>query len=315
MLSRLSHIDKYYDLLDMVSKKYSVRQEGNDIHSITPANGCIGKIVTLVALTHGDEVIGLHIFMDLLLKLLKGKIQLTGQIYLLLANKDAYFADSRFVDTDLNREYANNPSNRLESRRALEIKRIVDGSDYVIDIHQCIEETLTPFFILPYSKESYGWARKVAPNIPIILHRNISTANTLSKYSHAKGKKGVTFEVGSTGVDASQLEIGIDIVKKFIAYPDMKTSSDNIMEYTDTYEIEFIHPYAGEKVEFVKKFANFEDVKQGQLIAIANGIELVSPLTGKILLFPRKWFSQDSKVVPEGIFAIIKEADINLSKS
>lgn len=212
-------IDYYARLLDSLPSHLKVSILYKDIHCIVPeVINYSNKKVALVALTHGDEVIGLHIFIKLLEQLISGKFILDGELILVIANKAAYLDNQRYIESDLNRAYGQSEISTLEGSRSSVIKSVVDKCDYIIDIHQCIEDTLHPFFILPFSKESYLWIATVAPHIPIIIKNNIVEATTLSSYGFLSGKKSVTFEVGSFGFDISQLEFGYNAIKSFLQF-------------------------------------------------------------------------------------------------
>lgn len=216
----------------------------------------------------------------------------------------------RYIETDLNRTYGQNNHDTLENRRSNIIKPIIDQCDYIIDIHQCIEDTLNPFFILPYSEESHQWIISTAPNIPVIKKLNITQASTLSTYGYLEGKMAVTFEVGSHGVDVYQLEVGIHTTQSFLNFawsnhrhpqairPEQHTAS--------TYDIQHFQPYTGGEVKFEKNFKNFESIHKNQVIAYVNGIAISSPITGKVLLYPQKWFVKNSTVQPDGLFIVIQ---------
>ncbi len=164
-LNYQQYLDEFESLITLLGAVYNVIEVEHDIYRITPKNiEYKNASIALVALTHGEEVIGLHIFNALLNQLLyQGKICIEGPLYLIVANRRAYLKNQRYIDTDLNREYGDEKSEMLENKRAKVIKAVVDQCDYIIDLHQCMHPTIIPFFILPYSPENLSWVRWVAP--------------------------------------------------------------------------------------------------------------------------------------------------------
>ncbi len=299
------YLEKFDHLLGELPATISVEALGKDAYALTPSRTVKpAPTIALVGLTHGDEVIGLHLFIDLLKQLMNGCIELKGTLTLILANRDAYLAGRRYVETDLNRCYGNDDQSTLEGRRSIQIKSAITGSDVIIDLHQCIEKTLHPFFILPYSVQSYRWINEVAPTLPIIKREHITQASTLSTYGYLNGKKAVTFEVGDYGFDDEQRRFGLEVINAFLrhAWDGIKASNktDNPM-----YVIRHHEPYPGGKVRFAKSFVHFEWVEKDETIVYLNETPVVAPMAGKLLLYPQHWFNKESNIQAEGLFAII----------
>lgn len=308
------HLKHFTKLITALSKEdnYRVKSVDSDIYYISPQpSKKTNKSIALVALTHGDEVIGLHILNEFILKILEKKLILNGDLYLILANRDAYLKNQRYLDVDLNRVYGKKlPSTLIEEKRVQKIKPIIDKCDYIVDIHQSIEDTLHPFFILPYTDESYRWVSQAAPNIPVIFQEISNKVTTLSSYGTAKGKMAVTFEVGGSGVDVYQLELGSNVVQQFVELAHgspQVANKHHLRSHAPVYNIQHFEPYKQGRVQFSKKFVNFESVTKGQTIALVDDKVVKSPMEGKIILYPRKWFSPDSTSKADGLFFILKE--------
>ncbi len=311
----VSHLSKLDDLLENLKYDDKVKEVAPDIYGLFPeTTNPYASSVALTAITHGDEIIGLPLFQLLLEEYLEGSFTPDAPLYLIIANRDAYRKKQRYVETDLNRAYGENSKKCLEHKRASIIKPIIDRCDYSIDIHQCIEETLHPFFLLPYSAANYSWVKNVVPEIPTVIRKNVTTATTLSSYAFLQGKKAVTFEVGSHGVDEKQLNLGMSTIKRFLAHAwKQETVFDNNIvtnQSSLTYEIKYFQGYQSGQVRFEKKFSNFERVNKGQIIAYVDDIPTPSPISGKILLYPSHWFLENSTVKPDGIFVIVQELKV-----
>ena len=195
-----------------------VERVHQDIYRLSKKGSSIASI-GLVALTHGDEIVGLHILTELALRICAGKITVKGDIYFILANRHAYLKRQRYIDKDLNRLYGQQSlGSTVEEKRVVQIKEVLKHCDYVIDFHQTIGETFHPFFILPFNQGGYGWAASIASGIPIILRDTSKVVTTLSSYVESLGKKGVTFEVGANGVDDVQINRGVEIASNIIDF-------------------------------------------------------------------------------------------------
>lgn len=198
-------LDKFYNLIRKLSNSFLVEEMAEDIFRISPYKLTSNnpKKLLISSLTHGDEIIGIHLLVELLEKLNSNDIQLNCILHLSISNKEAFLANQRYIDVDLNRSYSSKDITKKEVKLAHKIKKIADISDYILDIHQTIQPTISPFFILPYSEEYYLWLSNLIPEIPVILRRDIENATTLSTYGYLKNKFAVTIEVGANGVEES----------------------------------------------------------------------------------------------------------------
>ena len=303
--------DQYLDLFanniaELKSKDFKITQTDKDIWKISPRI-ITAKSIAFVAITHGEEVVGLHILNEILFRLLENKLQLKGDLYLILGNREAYLKNQRYIKADLNRAYhIEGKSDKYEEQRALSIKKTIQNCAYVLDFHQSVEDTLFPFFILPYNDKPYDWVSYIGPNIPIIEKNALQKITTLSNYVHSIGKYGVTLEVGGSGFDAYQIALGTKVAENIINSADQEnfyTSSNR--DKASLYTIDYHEDYDVGEVQFIKKFINFETVEKDQIIALKDNKEVKTPIAGQILLYPQVWFKKDSPTAPEGIFAII----------
>lgn len=312
MKTGIDKLNHFENLIKLTSKIFDIKNISNDIYLIKSNNNLNknNSSIAIVALTHGDEIIGLDILIELLYNLLEKKLSLSTDLYLIIANKMAYLKGQRYIENDLNRVYSKQP-NCLESKRASVIKEAIEHCDYIVDIHQTIEDTFNPFFILPFNKEQETWIRSISPNIPIVARENVETITTLSTYGFLNQKRAVTFEVGGSGVDLYQLELGFSIIKEFISYASQEknvvVTNSKERSLSEVYRMSYFHPYSKNdgEVKFHKKFTNFEMIEKEQTIAMVGKKTICSPIEGKILLYPRKWFKEDSNTKPDGIFTIL----------
>ena len=114
-----------------------------------------GPHVMINALTHGNELCGMHVVKRLLDLNIR---PVCGELTLSFANVAAYQCfspqrlDARFLDRDFNRlwhdELLQEDSHSIEARRAHELLPVVRTVDRLLDLHSTWH-ALKPFFVLP----------------------------------------------------------------------------------------------------------------------------------------------------------------------
>jgi len=102
-------------------------------------SGKKGPTVLIAGSMHGNEHVGAKFIKYFLKNIDSGKIKLKkGNLFLLLANPQAFEKDVRFIDVNLNRVFTKEKDlSFLEYRRALEIENFFKKKhiDYVLDLH------------------------------------------------------------------------------------------------------------------------------------------------------------------------------------
>ncbi len=245
------------------------------------------------------------------MQLIRKQITLTMDVVLILANRQAYLAGTRFIDQDLNRLYGQiTPTNTLESKRINKIQPHLLTSDYCIDFHQTVEETNTPFFIFPYQETTYFWARQILPFVPIIAVEKPSHITTSSSYMYLLNKRGMTVEIGSNGIDTNQLSQGLEIIHNALSYNPLNYSVKPSSELGPIYTSHHLEPYNGGEIVFRKNLKNFDSIHSGDIIGKLDGRDIVSQKNGKILLFPQIMF-ENKQAPPEGIYCLIQETTLD----
>jgi succinylglutamate desuccinylase len=81
--------------------------------------------------THGNEQVGLALAQ----KYLKGQTEFFDY-QTIICNPKAVEINKRFVEQDLNRSFPGIKNGNYEQNRAFEITKLLDKSDFIIDIHQ-----------------------------------------------------------------------------------------------------------------------------------------------------------------------------------
>jgi len=91
-----------------------------------------GAIVVIIGAVHGNEKIGVQVI-ESLKKTLNLK-EISGELYLIIANPRALEQNKRFIDTDLNRLFGETTpqfSAGVEEKRSEEIKPILQMKNYI----------------------------------------------------------------------------------------------------------------------------------------------------------------------------------------
>ncbi len=136
-------------------------------------SGAAGPSVTVLALTHGNEIAGAWVMSELLERGLRPE---RGRLALVFANYQAFgeAADSprRFVDLDFNRVWdralLDGPGQAWELQRARELRPIFEKSDYLLDLHTTATDD--PAFLISTAKRD---ALALLEKLPEPSHRII----------------------------------------------------------------------------------------------------------------------------------------------
>lgn len=244
------------------------------------------KTLTLCTLVHGNEIGGIEIFLKLLEEIETKQLIVKSNLRLILGNVEAYFEDKRFIETDLNRAFGLAGHKKKEELRAREFESFLQDSDILIDIHQTIGPTSTPFFIFEFEKNSYNLARSLHPDLPVvaITKKRSFAGKTSTAYTIAHGGMGITIETGQKAIDETQISLGLEIARKAIERDFTKVIPDFPLSHTYTF-FQIINNPNG-TLEMVKKLSNFDPVKKDELLAKNDEMEVHSEVDGKVL-FPK----------------------------
>ena len=259
-----------------------------------------GYVTTIVGCTHGDEKIGAEI-LDWLLETLNPE-DICGEIRLVLANPEAYDADRRFMDEDLNRlmaperlaEIAAKPEHErnTEEKRALELAELYKDVDHLLDIHATGKPSEFSFTCSADTPIHNAIAENFDVDYIISEHESAQTSMAVGPtdtYIDLLGGVGVTLEAGwlgdSTLLDATKEDVARFLkhvgavpnmpvtekrkkpAQKFVIYEEMRAATDEYIPAAD--------------------FSNFHEFKQGELIATDGGTEIRAS-KDSVIIFPKK---------------------------
>jgi hypothetical protein len=294
-----SELKRFDDLIQDVSRTHGVETLANQVHIIRPRTiipRASGRDVdlTISGLIHGVEVAGLSVLNEVLSLVTSGRCPLSISVGVALGNLPAARQQKRFVERDLNRSFGRQETSVAEDRRADELERLFGRTRYLLDIHQVKLPCDQPFWIFPYTKTGFVFARAVAPDVPLVTHwgKGFSADGQCSdEWTNRSGGFGVTIELGQNGFDEAQIARGVAAACRSLevaaamvggAVPqNVGTGKAPVYTWAE------IVPYPDTGAPVLDPgWHNFKLVNQGQRIGSFDGRELLAPVTGPVL-FPK----------------------------
>ena len=162
-----------------------------------------GPRVVMFCGVHGDELSGIHAVEKLFFDFFTGARTLfKGSLTLARANAEAFAAERRYVKHNLNRMFRDEygpdiDRGSYEYRRALELKPILRGCDYFLDLHSA-PIAQEPFLIA--EQHAIGFYAKLGLPHIIMGWNKFSggpTGGDAENYANLHGAKAATLESGS----------------------------------------------------------------------------------------------------------------------
>lgn len=258
-----------------------------------------GACTVIMAGVHGNERIGVQVIQELQ-RLLELE-HMSGEVYLILGNPNAYKHNVRCIDQDMNRlfdkktlEHIKNLTFRqlnAEQKRVLEVVPILQKADFLLDIHSTINPSI-PFVFIENTKKHLQLAEYFdteyivcnAPNGPQDMN------SCADNFVDRCGGVGLTYESG-WHKDEQCFENVLLKAKLFLAYtkvafkdlhpPIKKFHSKILLLYQSI--IPESHQFC-----FLKKFKNFEKVSAGTVIAVDGKKEMYAKRDSQILFIKTK---------------------------
>ena len=175
--------------------------------------------LTILALVHGNEPLGLNIVIDLMTSILEGGFTPNLSLCFSLGNVPAYVVNQRYIDIDLNRTFGLKDIQGQELHSRNRVEKILNTTKYMLDLHQTQAPSSNEFFIAKKSDEHFHFCNAVAPKTPAVTYdSSISLSNESDGYVDSKGGIGITLELGQIGYDPMYLHRGINICINAISY-------------------------------------------------------------------------------------------------
>jgi len=301
-----------------LTSRYHVIKLCEDAFSISPKKNALhipGKNfgLTLTGIIHGNELGGLKLLNTVLECFVESSShEIPFPLAFVLGNPEAAKKQCRFIDTDLNRAFGQvSGLQSLESCRAKELEPIFAESAFMIDFHQTIEPTLTPFWISPFRQETWRFASRLLQNfIPFVTNKpkeNSKNGYCADDFVSRKGGVALTIELGEKGFNPYQNALGYQVthraLSQLIDYFSGKAFSD-VYSSPSSYTWVDCVPYPKGEVLLQPGLRNFQDIEEQQLLGTSSGKPILASCSGKIL-FP-KYVNQNQPVKPKELFRIIR---------
>lgn len=256
-----------------------------DSHGFVVCGNKSDRIDLLITgLMHGNEVIGVEVINKIINHFVENK-EININLGLLLCNLEAARKDLRFVESDLNRSFSVAEMTTLEHRRAVQIAKIVDQADFVFDLHQTVEPSLTPFFVIEHNHELIEVANHLLPQFPIVTFGQggfSKSGKTMLEYSSSKKIKAMVIECGQKGF-SEELS-----TKVATACLELIKNLKNI-KIQKPKEISVLHLVSSVtnmgNTHLIPGLVSYLPIKQGQVLAHEGEIEIKAPFDGR-LVFP-----------------------------
>jgi len=156
------------------------------------------KTLVFMGGIHGDEITGIKVIKKLKKYFEKNKQNINVKTY--FGNPKAIKENKRFIDADLNRCFGENknPKN-YEEKRAIFLKKKLEKTDYLVDIHSTILDSKS-FCIIFDKKNQMPIAEIFETDFIVSTEKYFGKINkkifTLDRFIASKNKIGLTIETG-----------------------------------------------------------------------------------------------------------------------
>ena len=266
-------------------------------------SGRPGHHVMLSAIVHGNEICG-AIALDFLFRNEVRPHQ--GRLTLGFANHEAYRAfdaedpmATRFLDEDFNRTWGEDvldgDRSTMETRRARELRPVMDTVDYLLDIHSMQHKT-PPLMISGPLEKGRALARQLGTPAHIVSDEGHAAGTRMRDYADfgdpASTKNALLLECGQHWELASA-EVAIDTALRFLklyGVVDEEFCADHHLPLPDSQMlIEVTGPVTvkTDAFRFASRFVGFDRLeKAGTLIGWDGDEEIRTPYDDCILIMP-----------------------------
>ncbi|MCB9228429.1 MAG: succinylglutamate desuccinylase/aspartoacylase family protein [Deltaproteobacteria bacterium] len=297
-------LERFTLQMNNLAKVLTVKELAPYVYTISPENPILHQVhdrtlpLTISALIHGDETGGLASINDFLNLLISSPHFLEIPIGLALGNPEAALKNSRYLERDLNRSFAFPEKKLHEPIRAAQLEKLLRISQYYIDLHQTSQKSSSPFFIFPYTAESYQFARELLPGIPIVTHwkESFSSEGCCSdEFHNQNGGTGITIEMGLKGIDPYQSSFGFFLITRALG---LIRRRHDLIPYTANLTPPAkarapLYTWSAVRRVHLKDQArldhgwyNFREVSKGDTLGQIGGKPMLAEASGKIL-FPK----------------------------
>ena len=242
-----------------------------------------GNISTIMAGTHGNEICGIQAFENIIPNL---EIE-HGTVFFILGNPKAIAENVRYTEYNLNRafkdisEYSKAELKNYELQRAQEIKKYLDKSSALLDIHSAKKKT-EPFIFC--EEKSISTAQELSSKfLKIVLGINAVEPGGTDGYMANMGKIGICVECGQHN-DKSAITLAEQSIHNFLKNRGHIQKSNN-ENRADKPIINLEYSYYTKTNSFIleRNFSDFEHLEKGTLVGKDSGKSIYTPFSGYIV--------------------------------
>jgi succinylglutamate desuccinylase len=234
-------------------------------------SGIPGPKSIIFAGVHGDEICGVKAFQKVLSDLVINK----GSAVFVIANPEAIEKNVRFTEFNLNRsfkevsEYTNAEKETYEYKRAQVLKQYLDDADVLLDIHASFTPESEPFVICERNADA------ITEYFPVIFKKIVYGFDAIEPggtdfYMNRVGKIGICAECGYL-LDPNAVDLAVEVIMSFLRARE-HVNNEGAQKISDTSRdyIQMTELYHTKTDFFIltRPFADFEEIKAGELIAI-----------------------------------------------
>lgn len=264
-----------------------------------------GPLVFITGGIHGNEPSGVLALQKVFKLLEEVRPEIEGTIVGISGNQKGLQQNKRYIDEDLNRTWTeeNIAKHAPDSHEQTEMFEIIEVMDrfqkdveythrYFLDCHTTSAAT-TPFISVQEVDDNDAWAHR----FPCFIIRGFSDLvyGCIDHYESRIGITGFVFEAGqhtsSNSVENQEGMIWLVLkeackldLEKIPSYPDCVEKFSKINSPGQkTFEILYRHQLNdGDVFEMQAGYQNFQEIKEGELLAYQNGEEVISKWNARI---------------------------------
>lgn len=318
-----AEILRFRFLAEKIIESHGGQKLTDDAYLLGEENKQGGKRYSYVvsAIIHGNEVGGLASLNDFLEVYSSGALVTDVPTVVFLGNVKASEMGVRFVERDMNRSFNMEDMATHEARRAKELEGIMQEAGFYLDIHQTKKKSECGFFIFPFKKESFEFARSIMPRTRVVTHWGTpfsSEGMCSDEYVNNMGGTGITLELGQNGFDPYNVALGVKCIVDGYSFvrdqlkgvSDPKLKGSRIGFKGEVYTWAEVVPYPEEgQVELDRGWDNFKEIKEGQRMGTLDGAEMTAPCDGYMIFPNYTKVTHQNPVRPKELYRIMKIID------
>lgn len=232
---------------------------------------------------HGDEICGVEAIKNLLPTLRVEK----GRVFIVLGNPQAYRANRRFAEANLNRMFK--PSRLIskkdkisyEYKRAKFLKKYLNQADALLDVHASFTPKSRTFAI---AEKNAGGILKYLPFDLVVSGFDKIQPGGTDYYMNSRGKIGICVECGFLG-DENSIRVA---EKSIISFLKARGHIRGALKPARQKKINIYVMYKTktDKFRLLKPLDDFASVKKGAVIGI-DGEKKIRAVRNSLVLFAR----------------------------